>query len=173
MAPHNVLCEQNELDMEIVLSAMAFHPTLQQASDYLFQEHGMQVSEAKLGVLQNKHRERYEKIRTAYASRIETGRAHDMLGVAGLCTEVERAAVTRAGEMLAEGRVHDPSKVARDLADVKAKNIDKKLALESRPSQIVENRNTSEIIRALEGMGVVQTVDATVAEHPALEQEQT
>jgi hypothetical protein len=167
MPPHNVLCDQNEVDMEIVLSAMAYHPTLQQTSNYLLTEHGMQVSVAKLGVLQNKHWERYEKVRAQLAGRIETGRAHDMLGVAGLCTEVEQAAIVRTSEMLAEDRIQDPSKVARDLADVKAKNIDKKLALESRPSQIVETRNTDEIIRALEGMNVVKRVEITQGEAEA------
>ena len=51
------------------------------------------------------------------------------------------------------------SKIARDLADVQSKAVDKKLSLEGRPSQITEVRDVADIVRALEAKKVITQIE--------------
>lgn len=155
------LSEKNEVHLELALGAIAAMPTLQKASEHLENVHGISVSEEKLAVMREKYHGEYEKLREQLAPAIEASLTNDSLGIARRATEVEALAISRTEEMLAEGRARDPSRIARDLADVKAKNIDKRLALQGRPTQIVETRDAVEIIRQLEAMGVAKTDDPT------------
>lgn len=152
------VAEGNELNTELALSAIATCPTMAHATVLLKEKHGVICTPAKLRVVASHHPEELDKLRERIAPKVEAATANNMLTNAWEATEVESLAIERAREMLEEGRIADPSKVARDLADVKAKNVDKRLALQGRPTQISEHRNTDEIVRALEGMGVAQRV---------------
>jgi hypothetical protein len=155
----NFVDEANEVNTELALSAIATCPTMAHASTLLKERHGVTCTPAKLRVVASHHPEELDKLRERIAPKIEAATANNMLSNAWEATEVENLAIERAREMLEEDRIADPSKVARDLADVKAKNIDKRLALQGRPTQISEHRNSEEIIRALEGMGVARRVE--------------
>lgn len=155
--PRPFVSGSNELNLELALSALATCPTMAHAST-LLKGQGVICTPAKLRVLASQHSEELDKLRERVAPKIEAAVANNMLSNAWEATEVENLAIERAREMLEEGRIADPSKVARDLADVKAKNVDKRLALQGRPTQISEHRNTDEIVRALEGMGIAQRV---------------
>ncbi len=164
------LSEKNEVDVELALAAIAAHPTFEQASEYLKDAEGMTVSAAKLEVHARKDKEKLESLREQLAPRIEAIRANDMLDNAGLATELERMCMERLQSQLEFNEVRDPARVARDLADLKAKNVDKRLAVQGRPTQIVETRKVGEIVKALEGLGVAKQIDATVVEdEPAVE----
>jgi hypothetical protein len=164
------LSEKVDLDVEKAITAMAAYPTLAEAVEYLLGE-GVTTTEAKLRVWRDTmYSDRYRKRRAELAPLIEEKLAGDLLGNAALASDVTALAITKTRELLEEGRIADPSRVARDLSQVGTQAVDKRLALQGRPSQIVEHRDVSEIIRALEGMKVVQpalSVDSTAIEETA------
>lgn len=166
MARVKFLSPKIESGEELALAAIAAHPTLEQAVAYLKEAHNIVTTEANLQVRSNRHRERIEEMREELAPRIEAIRANDMLDNAGLATELERMCMERLQTQLENGQVRDPARVARDLADLKAKNVDKRLAVQGRPTQIVETRKMGEIVKALEGLGVARqvTVESTAEE---------
>lgn len=79
-----------------------------------------------------------------------------------------KQAIKAARYQLANGDCADPGKTARDLADVQAKSVDKKLALESRPSRITANRSVKEILNQLQAMKVFD-IESTAEEVKELE----
>jgi hypothetical protein len=171
MAKSTFLSEKNEVHVDLALATMAACPTLEIASEQMKKLHGITVSATKLDVFKRAHLEEYEKLRNQLAPLREQSFANDMLDVAAMATQVEQVAVTHTLTLLSEGKISDPSKVARDLADVKAKNTDKRLAIQGRPTSIVEKRSVEDIWQQLERMGVVEVepvIDADVVEQPAL-----
>ena len=156
----HTVSDGNEINTEMALSAIATCPTMAHAST-LLKGQGITCTPAKLRVMASLHSEELDKLRERVAPKIEAAAANNMLSTVWEASEVQNLAIERAKEMLEEGRIADPSKVARDLADVMAKNVDKRLALQGRPTQISEHRNSDEIIRALEGMGIAERVEIT------------
>jgi hypothetical protein len=156
----NYLSYKNDMDWELALSAVAAHPTLEEAAAYLQEYHGKTCTPAVLDGFRKARPERYERVRRQLTPRLEQDLADGLLDNARLAATATSLAIEQTMKLLEAGRCQDPSKVARDLADVQAKSIDKKLALEGRPSQVIETRNTNEIIRRLEGMNVIKRVDA-------------
>jgi hypothetical protein len=161
---HHV-CEQNDVATTMALTAIATYPTFEQASEFL-KEDGINCSVAKLEVIARLKRDELEQLRDKAAPLLEREQANNMLGVAQLATIAENVAIQRCLEKLQDGTVADPSKVARDLADVKAKNIDKRLALQGRPTVITQDRSIEELTRALVSMKVAEVVDVTSEEDP-------
>jgi hypothetical protein len=49
------------------------------------------------------------------------------------------------------------------VAQVASQAIEKRLAIQGRPTQIVEHRDVAEIVRALEALGVVEVVGLPTA----------
>ncbi len=164
MPPPKFLSRQNESGEQLALAAIAGHPTLEQAVVYLKETHNIITTVKGLEHETMRHRQELEELREQLAPRMEAIRANDMLDNAGLATELERMCMERLQKQLEAGHVKDPARVARDLADLKAKNVDKRLAVQGRPTQITETRNLAEIVKAMEGMGIAKQVDATVLE---------
>ena len=159
------LSEKVDLDVEKAVTAIAAYRTLPEAVEYLKSE-GITTTEAKLKVWRDTmYADRVRKRREQIAPLIEEKLANDLLGNATLASDVTALAIEKTRELLEEGKIADPSRVARDLSQVGTQAVDKRLALQGRPSQIVEHRDVSEIIRALEGMKVVvASVDSTAIE---------
>lgn len=159
------LSEKVDLDVEKAITAIAAYRTLDEAVDYLASE-GITTTEAKLKVWQDTmYADRVRKRREQIAPLIEEKLASDLLGNATLASDVTALAIQKTRELLEENKIADPSRVARDLSQVGTQAVDKRLALQGRPSQIVEHRDVSEIIRALEGMKVVvPSVESTAIE---------
>ncbi len=158
------LSVKNETHEKVALAAIAAHPTLPQACAYLKDVHGIVCSPKNLEEKSRMYREDLEQLREQLAPRVEAVRANDMLDNAGLATELERLCMEKLQIQLEQGRVKDPARVARDLADLKAKNVDKRLAVQGRPTQIVETRKVGEIVKALEGLGVAKQIEVTTGE---------
>jgi hypothetical protein len=110
----------------------------------------------------------FEKLREEWAPKIEASLANNLLENARLAAETERMAIEQARTELQEGRAKEPAKIARDLSQVKSQAIDKRLALQGRPTQITERRDVNEIVRALVGLKVVQVADLPPGQ-PAIE----
>ncbi|HTA98678.1 MAG TPA: hypothetical protein VK730_13680 [Solirubrobacteraceae bacterium] len=159
------LSEKVDLDVEKAVTAIAAYRTLPEAVDYLASE-GITTTESKLKVWRDTmYADRVRKRREQIAPLIEEKLASDLLGNATLASDVTALAIQKTREMLEDGKIADPSRVARDLSQVGTQAVDKRLALQGRPTQITEHRDVSEIIRALEGMKVVvSSVDSTAIE---------
>lgn len=148
---------KDPIGVERALAAVAAFPTLSEAVEHLA-ANGYKTTETQLENWKRTKADALEDIRTRMAPALEAHLANDMLEVAHLATTCERVAIERTLKLLEEGKIFDPSRVARDLAQVKAQSIDKRLALQGRPTQVVEHRDFGEIVSALEGMGVVESV---------------
>jgi hypothetical protein len=61
-----------------------------------------------------------------------------MVENASLATQAEARAARRTIEMLDAGAVKEPWRVFRDVADAKAKNIDKSRLMQEKPTQITQ-----------------------------------
>lgn len=154
----------NDLGVDQALTAIIAYPTLEMAREYL-KEHGYEADIKKLKAWRDvRFADRFQELRKEISPKIEAMLADDMLSNARLASEVEGIAIQHTKTMLEKGEVQDPSRVARDLSQVRSQAIDKRLALEGRPTKITETRNVEEVVRALEGLGVVKAVDATVVE---------
>jgi hypothetical protein len=104
----------------------------------------------------------YEQLREQWAGKIEAQLANSLLDNARLAAETERLAIEAAKTSLENKTAREPSKIARDLSQVKAQSVDKRLALQGRPTQITERRDLNEIVRALVGMKVAVIQDPAV-----------
>ncbi len=125
----------------------------------LRKEHHLKVSRATLERWRDKNYDRYEELRKEMAPKLEAELAEDMLANAHLAMNAERVAIEQAHQHLVEGKVNEPTRWARDLSQAKTQAIDKRLALEGRPTQIVEKRSPDEILAKLEALGVAKRVD--------------
>lgn len=111
-----------------------------------------------------KYYDRYDKMREQYAAQLEGQLAHEYRDIARLAVEVEREALEYMREYMKSGKERDPSRAAANAATVAAKMTDKVMSLTGRPTQIVETRNTEEILRSLAAKGVFQLPEASVVE---------
>lgn len=148
----------NEVHQELALMALAASPTAKDAVEYLKAEHNIVCVEKKLTGMAKYRREQYEELRERIAPLKEKQLAHNLLDNALYASEVTAQAIEQLQGRLQYVKTDQLSRVARDLADVQAKAVDKKLALEGRPTAIVENRSASEIIRALESKGILKQI---------------
>ena len=151
--------------VELVTSALIAYPDLTQAQQFM-EDRGYTVTEAKLKVYRDglqgtKYRETFLKRREELAPILESQMADDMLENARYSTQVERFCIEKVQQLLEEGKVADPARAARDMSQIRTQAIDKRLALQGRPTEITQNRSIDELVNALVGMKVAERVDAT------------
>lgn len=108
----------------------------------------------------------YEKLREQWAPKIEAQLANNFLDNARAASEAEREAIDRSMIMLKLGKAQDPSRMARDLSQVKSQSVDKRLALQGRPTQITERRDIRQIVNKLQQMGAVKVIESTATVLP-------
>ena len=159
------LSRKNDVDVETAITAMIVCPTLDDAVEVL-KGQGIQTTTGVLEVWRDREpaiRERYQKRREELAPQLEGIFANDLLDNGRRGTLAIRLAVEETIKRLEDGTVADPSKVARDISQVVAQSVDKRLAIQGRPTQIVEVRDVNEIVRQLVALGVVHddAIDST------------
>jgi hypothetical protein len=154
------LSYDNEAHQSLALMALAASPDARSACEYLKTEHNIIAVPSKLTRMARYRSEQYEELREKIAPVKEKVLTHNLTDNALYASEVTRVTMEQLMERLEEGRVRpqDLAKTARDIADVQAKSIDKKLALEGRPMNITEDRTPTQIINALERLGVMRPV---------------
>ena len=79
----------------------------------------------------------------------ENDLANELLVVAEAASGVQKLALAQAAREAAGGRLRNPAGAARNAAIVSGISIEKKLLLESRPTQITEHREAADILRSL------------------------
>jgi hypothetical protein len=134
----------------------------------LKEHHGITTTAARLAVVRRRFAEQFQKAREGVAVQQEKALISDLGDNAKLAGVAIQLAVKRTLELLAEGRVQDPSRVARDLADVQAKAIDKSRLLQDKPTVIVAKPRMAEIISGLESLGVIEADAEDVSDPPEL-----
>jgi hypothetical protein len=127
---------------------------------------GYKVTEEHLRTIRLSRSAEIEQARARIAPKVEAALTSDLLDESVKLTAVIDAAVEHSAELLEQGRVMDPAKMARDLSQVRNQAIEKRMSLEGRPTSITEVRKPEEIIRALEAMGVATqgVIEATATE---------
>jgi hypothetical protein len=156
--------ENKPLDMELLYSALIAYPDDMDAADFM-EEHGYTISSQKVAVYRKRVTHPNSPLHAGFVARrdelapvLEGQLTHNLLTGTLRASVAVNSAIDRAQKMLDDGRVADPARFARDLQQVVAQGTDKRLAMEGRPTQIVEKRSTDEILRALEAKGVVKQV---------------
>lgn len=150
---------QDEIDDALTaLIAYAGQPTA--ACNYLKAE-GMRAPHPATLTAWSRTRywERYEELREKVAAGRENTLANNYLDAAHAATEVAMLAVEAARGRLESGKDEDPGRTAANLARVAQSATDKRLSLQGRPTQIVENRNIGEILRSLAAKGIIEIPD--------------
>lgn len=163
--------DKDTVAMELMYTALVAYPSLERASAFMA-EQGYEISTSKLAVYRDGRvpgHDVYLERRKELAPRLEAILADDMLGQAQRATEVSNMAIEKTQQLLEEGKVNDPSRVARDLSQVAAQSVDKRLALQGRPTQVTANRSIDELTRALVGLGVAQVAELDVPEAEVVE----
>jgi hypothetical protein len=157
------LARNNDFDVERAITAMLLSPTLDDAV-HVLKLQGVATTVEHLRVWRDRDpaiRDRYEERRQELAPQIEGRFANDLLDNAQRATAVITVAIDKTRELLDDGKVQDPARVARDLSQVMAQAVDKRLAIQGRPTQITEHRDIDAIIRQLQAKGVIEVIDST------------
>jgi hypothetical protein len=157
------LARNNDLDVERAITAMILSSTLEDAVDVLKLQ-GVVTTVEHLRVWRDRDpaiRERWEKRRQELAPQIEAELANNLLDNAQRASAVITVAIAKTEELLEAGKVGDPARVARDLSQVVAQSVDKRLSIQGRPTQITEHRDIGEIVRQLQAKGVIEVIDGT------------
>jgi hypothetical protein len=159
------LTRENPVSEQTAIAAMAAYPDINDAKDYLERESGFcEVSVARLEQIKSYKAADLEEARRELAPLHESKLTNDMLDEARRVTSVIDLAVRRTERLLERDAVSDPAKAARDLGQLRTQSIDKRLALEGRPTAIIEKRSAEEILSKLEALGIAKRVDVTVEE---------
>lgn len=162
------ISRSDDLAVEKAITALCLAPSPADAVE-IMRADGYQCNETTLLglVAHGEIADRFLARREELAATKERMVAADLLDNTELGTQVVRMALRRTLEKLEADTVDDPSRVARDVSQVVSQQVEKRLALQGRPTQITEVRDVSEIVRALAGMKVVQVIDSTAVEEDA------
>ncbi len=151
---------------ELALVTLASCPDLEEAKALI--EEQLDCAEISVKRLEALGRsDDLEKVRQELAPKLEANLTLKLGDEARRATSIVELALERTQARLQRNDISEPWKVAREVSQVRTQGIDKKLALEGRPTAIHETRNTDEVIRQLEAMGVATQ---TVIEGTAVEE---
>jgi hypothetical protein len=159
--PISKFLSDSDFDHERAVTALIVCPSVEDAVEAL-KNQGITTTVAKLEVMRDKvpsFMERYQERRQELAPILEGILANDLLDNARRSTVAVNLAVQKTQELLEAGKVQDPSRVARDLSQVMSQQVEKRMSIQGRPTQIVEHRDVNQILAGLQALGVVK-VDA-------------
>lgn len=129
--------------------------------------HDIDTTEEKLDRCRRRFPEKYQEIQEGLAQKIEA------VAITGARANIANSnapialAIERAHQALKDGRVGDPAKMGRELADIQTKQKDTMMALQGRPVVTKEIRTIEEVFRGLEAIDpslVIQDADVVETE---------
>lgn len=103
-------------------------------------------------------REKYEQLVADQGDQTQAV-INEVMETARLAAQAERLAIEKTLHMLTldgDKGIKDPARAARDLAHIKATNVEKFLTLSGRPNVIVETQNPDDAMAELVRMGVLK-----------------
>jgi hypothetical protein len=138
MAKTKFLSHGDQANEQIVLHAMALYPDGEECVAHLKEHHGLTLTAAHLGSLRATRPAELQVARENIAVQREKALISDLSDNAALAGLVVKGALKATRGQLEAGYVKEPSRVARDVADVQAKAIDKSRLLQDKPTQITQ-----------------------------------
>lgn len=158
-------------EIETCLAVMAgTSGNIFQSVQILHERHEIDINPGTLREWRTSRAKRYDEIREEVRPMLEKRLVGNLLDIATIASDAERAAVNLAHRRLLAGLEDDPSRAAANLSRVVQSSTDKMLALQGRPTQIRETRGVGEILSGLVAMGILQppeepkAIDATAEE---------
>ena len=112
------------------------------------------------------HVGRYEHIRSEVVPRVYAKLAQEAEDLARKYAEAEQATLDRYEEELPNLKAGEVANALRNLATSRGISTDKANVLRNRPTQIVERRSSSEILRRLAEIGVIEGTAEEIRELP-------
>lgn len=167
-APKGVSNKFTDAEIETSLAVLAgVSGNIAQATQVLHDRHGITINPSTLRVWRSERAERFEEIREEVRPTLEKRLVSNLLDIATIASDAERAALLLSHRRLLAGIEDDPARAAANLSRVVQSSTDKMLALQGRPTQIRESRGVGEILSGLVAMGILQppeepkAIDAT------------
>jgi hypothetical protein len=151
---------------------MAAYPDDEEAIAHLKEHHGLTVTAGHLASLRYQKPNELQRARDNIATQHERALISDLGDNARLAAAVVKGALIEARRQLEAGKVTEPSRMARDIADVQAKAIDKSRLLQDKPTAIVQRRDLNEIWAMIEAREAEITAEMADAEAEAVEDQQ-
>lgn len=108
--------------------------------------------------------DRYRQIADQLSKHMEDKLVQDTRELAVRAASVERKLVAECERLIDGGLIREPGKMAVEMSKVKQSNIDKLLALTGRPSTITVDQSAPQLLRVLEGLGVLRRPERVDAE---------
>jgi len=162
--PHGHRKDYTDQEIDAGLTAFAICSGHRKKAAELVKTQGFEIPAETIREWANRtHPDRYDRIRTKIAPKLQQQMADTHQALAGTAAELEARVVEKLETRLETGDVED-----RDLANIFKSaaiaggiHVEKAQLLNDRPTQIVQ-RSASEVLRKLKSKGVV--VDAEVVE---------
>ena len=155
----------------MLLQLARFGSNMARTKRALAHEHGLLVETKMLRELRDS--EDYEAFRKQFGMIMELRLVDEARSNAYAAANAERLAIEQAvARMEKDASSQSPrlgaaelAGIANSMASIKAKNVDKFMAMTGRPTQITEHRDAGQIIEALVRKGVLKdSVDSTATE---------
>jgi len=146
---------------------MALFPDDEEAVGHLKRHHELTVTVAHLASLRATRPAELQAARDNIAPERERALISDLGDNAALAGMVIKGALKAANAQLEAGNVSEPSRVARDVADVQAKAIDKGRLLRDKPTQITRDISDREFY------AIEARLEELVAEADVIEDDET
>jgi hypothetical protein len=150
--------DPEEIDAAITMLVLC-NGNAEEASRRL-KEAGHSLSQDSIRRLPSLHLELYQQRRRELAPQIEEQLAAELLDNAAEASRATKQAIAKTVQGLENDTVEDTARAARELSQVMTQAIDKRLAIQGRPTQITEVRDVAEILRALSEKGIVTIIEA-------------
>lgn len=139
----------SDADIDRALLAVAINTENFTAAAKMLRRERADVTAAKLRGIVERHRDRYMQIRSERQTSVFMQLATDAENMARKLNEAEQALIDHAMTGIGELDAAQALRALHSLAVAKGIQIDKALTLRGRPTQIVEQRDLTEILRSL------------------------
>lgn len=158
----------SDAEVDRALIALSFARNVKEAVEILKREGKIMPTAQTLTKWRDEtHTDRYLELCQKNADQREKIITEELMPVIRTSIQATAELMDLQRTMAEKGEVRDPAAAARNAATVAAIFIDKKMALEGRPTSTIEHRNPAEILRLLRERGRVTTsadVESTVEE---------
>jgi hypothetical protein len=158
--------DNSEVKLDRAMAAIAATKSYAEAKDLLATQ-DIQTTEGVLESMARRYSNELREARQALAPRIEQDLNLALLNEAERATRLISMFLDVAEQKLQQGNYADPARAARDISQIRSQGLEKRLAQEGRPTQIIEKRSPEEIRRRLIALGALprdEVIDAEVIE---------
>jgi hypothetical protein len=152
--------------VDLALKAIAFATDLHEAVVILKQAYDIDTTTMQLEGLRWQNMDRYRECAREMAPLKEGDLTMEQLDNAQIAARVAKKGLLASEKRLEADEEKEPARVARDASQVMSQAVDKRLAAEGRPTQIIEKRSPEQIAARLAQLGIKvgPAIEATAEE---------